>query len=72
MKHVITFISQDGKEIVLDEGAKITIKNFKVGEDAVYGTTYGGSFIEEIVEGDNTLTIKFRSDYWTEKLKAIK
>ena len=72
MKHVITLISPDGKEFVLDSLTKITIKNFVVSDDAVYGKTYNHAFIKEAKEDDNTITIKFVADYVENELKAIK
>lgn len=72
MRHVITLISPDGKEFVLDSLTKITVKNFVVSNDAVYGKTYNGAFIKDTKEDDNTITIKFSADYVENVLKAIK
>lgn len=72
MRHVITLISPDGREFVLDPWTKISIKNFFVSEDAVYGKTYNHAFIQEAKEDDNTITIKFLADYVDPELKAIK
>ena len=73
MKSTVKFISRDGCEaITINQYDKFTIENFIQGDDAKYGTTYHGAFIEEISGDGNTLTIKFRADYTETELKSTK
>ena len=72
MRHVITLINPDGKEFVLEPWTKITVKNFVVSDDAVYGKIYNHAFVQEAKDDDENLTIKFVADYVENELKAIK
>lgn len=63
----------NGETIILEPYEKFTIENILVGKnnDAVYKTSYHGSFIKNINENETCINITLCSDFCTTNLYSI-